>query len=155
MKLEKLKKLAKRAASRPILQGLCYRDDEIIFTDSYVLIIKKNTEKVDKSFVVSLIDGHLLKGNYPDVSKIKPKEDELEKVSDIVLEIKPYKDPVYVANGGYFRKKEVEEAFACLGLKPFDQEVMNNLYVRKNKLMMIYDDQDKGQYALILGFRID
>jgi hypothetical protein len=155
MYLEKLKRLAKRAASRPILQGLCYRGDEILYTNSYVLIIEKNSRKVNEEFVVSLMDGKMLKGNYPDFKSIKPSQEKLEKVTDIRFEIKPFKNPYYIANDIHFNKKEMETAFACIGLKPFDLEVVNKLYVAKEKRMLVYDNQDKGQYVLVLGVRID
>lgn len=155
MYLEKLKRLAKGAASRPILQGLCYRDDEILYTNSYVLIIEKNSRKVDEEFVVSLMDGKLLSGKYPNFETVKPSQDKLEKVTDIRFEIKPFKNPYYIANGVHFNKKEMETAFACIGLKPFNFEVVNNLHVAKEKRILVYDNQDKGQYVLVLGVRID
>ncbi|AUD65410.1 hypothetical protein BK011_06790 [Tenericutes bacterium MZ-XQ] len=155
MYLEKLKRLAKGAASRPILQGLCYRDDEILYTNSYVLIIEKNSRKVDEEFVVSLMNGKILSGNYPDLKSIKPSQDKLEKVTDIRFEIKPFKNPYYIANGIYFNKKEMETAFSCIGLKPFDLEVVDKIYVAKEKRMLVYDNQDKGQYVLVLGVRIE
>jgi len=155
MYLEKLKKLAKRAVSRPILQGLCYRGDEILYTNSYVLIIEKNSRKVNEEFVVSLMNGKILSGNYPHFESVKPSQDKLEKVTDIRFEIKPFKDPFYIANGIHFMKKEMEPAFASIGLKPFDLEVVENLYVAKEKRMLVYDNQDKGQYVLVLGIRID
>ncbi len=155
MNLEKIKKLAKAAAKRPVLQCINYHEDEIIFTDSYVLVIEKNTKKLDKPILISAINGKLFDGLYPDTTKIRPSKDDLVKVNEFYLEFRPFKDPYYIADGLIFNKSRVEDALACIGLKPFGYEVLPNLFINKERLMLIYDNWENGQYVLILGIRID
>lgn len=155
MELQKVKKLAKATARRPILQCLSYKNDEITFTDSYVLIIEKNSVKLDSPFVISVITGKMFEGRYPDTTKIRPSQDDLIKVNDWYLEIRPFKEPYYIADGVHFQKSKVEDALACLGLKPFGDEVIPNLFIKKHGQILVYDNWDNGQYVLILGVRID
>lgn len=155
MELQKVKKLAKAAAKRPILQCLHYKDDEITFTDSYVLVIEKNSTKVEKPLVISMVNGKMYEGTYPDTSKIRPAEDDLVRVNDWYLEIRPFKEPYYIADGVRFQKSKVEDALACIGLKPFGDQVIPNLFIKKQGQILVYDNWDNGQYVLILGVRVD
>jgi len=155
MELQKVKKLAKAAARRPILQCLHYKDDEITFTDSYVLVIEKNSTKVEKPLVISVITGKMFEGTYPDTSKIKPSKEDLTRVNEFYLEIRPFKEPYYIADGVRFQKSKVEDALSCLGLKPFGDQVIPNLFVKNQGQMLIYDNWENGQYVLILGVRVD
>lgn len=155
MELQKVKKLAKAAAKRPILQCLHYKDNEITFTDSYVLIIERNSMQVEKPLVISMVNGKMFEGTYPDTSRIKPEKTELKKVEDWYLEIRPFKEPYYIADGLKFQKSKVEDALACLGLKPFGDLVIPNLYIKEKGNMLIFDNWENGQYVLILGVRVD
>jgi hypothetical protein len=155
MELQKVKKLAKAAARRPILQCLNYKDDEITFTDSYVLIIERNSTNVEKPLVISMVTGKMYEGTYPDTSRIKPSKEELTRVDEFYLEIRPFKEPYYIADGVRFQKSKVEDALACLGLKPFGDQVIPNLFIKKQGQMLVYDNWENGQYVLILGVRID
>jgi hypothetical protein len=116
-------------------------------------LIEKNQITVKEPILVNLMTGKLYEGNYPDITKVIPAENELTAVKTIELDSSLHSIPGYWIDGFKFEKKKVDDAFACFNLKFNEWHIRSKL--KLSKLKLIYEDKDAGIYILILGIRTD
>lgn len=72
---EKVTKSASR--SRPILKGVCHDvDGSVVATDSHRLYKLENGFKTDEKTVIEPKTGATIDGNYPDINRLIPEDDD-------------------------------------------------------------------------------
>lgn len=146
--------LKKNAKKRPILTCINYKDDKIVFTDSYSLVEVHTRNKVN--FLLNVETLETQEGTYPCTDNIKPYETDLKDVETLELTTIDFankKLETYSINGYPFDRKAVDSTFKTISKDFFKDISRNDLKIKENKShgRLIY--QKDGTYILILGIR--
>ena len=146
--------LKKNAKKRPILTCMNYKDDKIVFTDSYSLVEIATRNKVN--FLLNVETLETQGGTYPCTDNVKPFETDLKDVETIELtstefDYKNKKLETYSINGYPFDRKQVDSTFKTISKDFFKDISRNDLKIKELKShgRLVY--QKDGTYILILG----
>lgn len=153
MNINAIKVYLKKLSHRPILQTIHYENDEMMVCNTYSLIIEKSIVKTDQPFHIDVYTMQKTIGTYPDISRIKPSNDILEEVHEVVA-LSSFEENIYRINDHHFDKDLVNKTLKCidLDLLKIDKQDLKVSFAHKLPYL-VYETQ--RHYVLIIGIRKD
>jgi hypothetical protein len=162
MNITKVKSIANKTKLQ-ILQCIHYKGRELIYTNSYFLIVETLRQSVEVPFNIHIPTMQIYDGTYPDTIKIRPNEKSLISVDGFeIVGLQESKD-IYYNVQNYLHKKDglfsltlIKQALGCLNKKYEPVQILNsgNAFLVKSAMgepLLVF--KTATEYVLILGVK--